>query len=54
MNGIEKDTVLTTGMAPWQLIMIIVDVVVVIALAVWGFFSIRIALKKSKQTVFKE
>ena len=49
MNGIEKDTVLTTGMAPWQLIMIIVDVAVVIALAVWGFLSIRFAIKKSKE-----
>lgn len=32
----------------WQIIMIVVDVVIVVGLAVWGFFAVRGALKAGK------
>ncbi len=44
MNG----EVIGYKMAPWQIVTIVIDCVVVAGLAVWGFFAIRGALKKSK------
>lgn len=49
MNGIDKNTVLGIMMPTWQIVMIIIICVIGVALAVWGFFVIRSAVKKSKQ-----
>lgn len=48
MNGIDKNTKFTTVMPLWQQVIIIVEVVIVVALAVWGVFAIRGMLKKKK------
>ena len=30
----------------WQIVMIVIDCVIVVGIAVWGFFVVRAALKK--------
>ena len=37
------------GMATWQILMLVADAVIVVGLAVWGFFTIRKTLKKNKK-----
>lgn len=49
MNGINKDTKFTTLMPSWQQWLIIIDVVVVVALAAWGTIAI-VSLNKKKKT----
>lgn len=44
MNG----EVIGYTMAPWQVLLIVIDCVVAVGLAVWGVFAVRGALKKSK------
>lgn len=47
MNG----EIIGYKMPVWQIVLIVLDCVIVAGLAVWGFFSIRGALKKSKETI---
>lgn len=48
MNGIDKNTTLKTALPVWQEVTIIVEVVIVAALGVWGFFEVRRWRKKPK------
>ena len=47
-NSMAMNGDYTYGLSPWMKILFIVDAVIVVALAVWGFFAIRSALKKAK------
>ena len=48
MNGHGDGVVWGIGMPTWVLIVIWVDIGIAVILAVWGFFTVRKALKKSK------
>lgn len=48
MNGYGEGITNTTGMAPWRIVLIVVDVLVPVGLAVWGFFAIYKTLKKEE------
>lgn len=48
MNGHGDGVVWGIGMPTWVVIVIWVDIAIAAALAVWGFFAIRKALKKAK------
>ncbi len=47
MNGLGEGVTIVYSLPYWMIIMIVVDVVAVVAFALWGFFSIRSAIKKS-------
>ena len=42
MNG----KVIGYRLSVWQIVMIVIDCVIVVGIAVWGFFVVRAALKK--------
>lgn len=44
MNG----EIIGYKMPIWQIVLIVVDCVIVAGIAVWGFFTVRKALKKNK------
>ncbi len=48
MNGMGEGIVYRYAMPYWKIVLIVADVVIVAALAVWGFFSIRKSYKKVK------
>ena len=48
MNGHGDGVVWGIGMPTWVLIVIWVDIGIAVILAVWGFFTVRKALKKNK------
>ena len=48
MNGLGEGATYQTSMAYWRIVLIVIDVVVPVGLAVWGFFAIRGALRKEK------
>ena len=47
-NSMAMNGEYTYGLSPWMKMMFIIDAVIVVALAVWGFFAIRGAKKKAK------
>ena len=49
MNGHGDGVVWGIGMPTWVLIVIWVDIGIAVILAVWGFFAVRKALKKSRE-----
>ena len=50
MNGIGEGVVYRYAMPMWQIWLIVANVVLWVGAAVWGFFAIRSALKKNKQS----
>ncbi len=46
MNGVGEGVVWRYLMPVWMIVLIVIDVVVFVGLAVWGFFAVRGALKK--------
>ena len=48
MNGMGEGVVWVTTMAWWKVMLICINVGLVVAAAVWGFFDIRHKLKKAK------
>lgn len=48
MNGHGEGVVWGIGLPTWVVIVIWVDIAIAAALAVWGVFAIRKALKKAK------
>ena len=47
MNGVGEGVVWRYLMPIWMIVLIVIDVVVFVGLAVWGFFAVRGALKKA-------
>lgn len=48
MNGIGEGVIYQTYMAYWRIVLIIADVLIPVGLLVWGFFTVRGALKKAR------
>lgn len=48
MNGMGEGIIYYYAMPYWKIVLILVDVAVVVACAIWGVFAIRRALKKEK------
>lgn len=51
MNGIGADSFAAVGLPVWEIALIVVDCVIAAALAVWGIFAVRAALKNEKQNI---
>ena len=50
MNGMGEGVIYETHLAYWRIMLIVIDIVVPVGLAVWGFFAIRSAIKKNSVT----
>ncbi len=48
MNGIDENTVLSSIMPAWQIILYVVDAVIVLGVGAWGLCSIMYVKKKAK------
>ena len=48
MNGMGEGIIYRYALPYWKIVLILIDVVVVVACAVWGFFAIRKSYKKVK------